>query len=100
MYGDSGMTILIIAIHKFFNILILLIIAKAIMSWFVRNPYDRLGRVYTVLGQITEPILAPFRMLLMRFNLLRTIDVSPILAIFALQILDSIITNVLWRLSY
>jgi YggT family protein len=94
------MTLLIYAVNKFFNILILLIVVRAVMSWFVRNPYDRLGKVYSIIIQLTEPILAPFRNLLVRFNLVRTIDISPILAMFALQIINSIIVNILWRLSF
>ena len=93
-------TLLISAVNLFIQILIYLIIGRAILSWFVRNPYDTLGRIYTMVCQVTEPMLAPCRRLLGRFNMMGTIDLSPVLALIGLEIIRRIILNILWTLRF
>lgn len=94
------MGVLISAINLFFEVLILLILGRAILSWFVRNPYDTLGKIYSMILQITEPILAPCRRLLARFGMMGSIDFSPILALIGLNIIRKIIVSILWSLSF
>lgn len=93
-------TLLISAVNLFFQILIYLILGRAILSWFVRNPYDTLGKIYSMVIQITEPMLAPCRRLLARFNMMGTIDFSPILALIGLEIIRRIVLNILWMLRF
>ena len=85
--------ILINAVNIFFQVLIYIIFARIIMSWFIRNPYA--NKISVILIQLTEPILAPFRKLMGRFGANYGIDFSPILALIALQILNQIIVTVL-----
>ena len=92
--------VLISAVNLFFQILIYLILGRAVLSWFVRNPYDTLGKIYTMINQITEPMLAPCRKLLARFNMMGTIDFSPILALIALTVINRVIVNILWTLRF
>lgn len=94
------MGVLISAINLFFEVLILLILGRAILSWFVRNPYDTLGKIYSLVIQITEPILAPCRRLLARFGMMGTIDFSPILALIGLSIIRRIIISILWTFNF
>lgn len=89
------MIVLMNAIDTFFQILVYLILGRAILSWFVRNPYGSLYKVYSAIIQITDPILAPCRKLLARFGMGGTIDFSPILAIIGLSVINSIIINIL-----
>jgi YGGT family. len=89
------MYVLIHAINLFFQLLIYLILGRAILSWFVRGPYGSLYKVYSVILQITEPILAPCRNLLARFGLNGMIDFSPIVAIIGLSVLNGLILNIL-----
>jgi len=89
------MIVLMNAIDTFFQILVYLILGRAILSWFVRNPYGSLYKVYSAIIQITDPILAPCRKLLARFGMGGTIDFSPILAIIGLTVINSIIINIL-----
>lgn len=89
------MIVLMNAIDTFFQILVYLILGRAILSWFVRNPYGTLYKVYSAIIQITDPILAPCRKLLARFGMGGTIDFSPILAIIGLSVINSIIINIL-----
>jgi YggT family protein len=76
------------------NLLIILIIARAILSWLpeVRMRYRPL---IGWIDRITDPILQPFRQLISPH---RTggIDLSPILAIFAIQILWRIIIDLVY----
>ncbi len=94
------MIVLMNAINTFFQILVYLILGRAILSWFVRNPYGTLYKIYTAIIQITDPILAPCRKLLARFGMGGTIDFSPILAIIALTVINGIIINILRMLMF
>lgn len=81
------------AIKLLFDVLYWLIIARIILSWVVRNPYNK---YYAILGQITEPILAPFRNLLFKIGGGKYgIDFSPILALLALQIVRNILIRLI-----
>lgn len=85
--------ILIKAVNMFFQLVVMIIFARIIMSWFVRNPYN--NKFYTTLIQITEPILAPCRRLLGRFGATYGIDFSPILALVAINFINMIIVRAL-----
>jgi YggT family protein len=61
------------------DIYILLIIIRAVFSWFAPNPGNQFYRTLVVL---TEPVLAPIR----RIIPLPGIDISPIIAILLIQI--------------
>ncbi|HML38003.1 MAG TPA: YggT family protein [Bacillota bacterium] len=87
--------ILIRAVNFFIQLLIYLILAGAILSWFARGPYGSLYQIYSVINRITEPILAPCRRLLYRFGLGGTVDFSPVLAILLLSLLDRVIISIL-----
>lgn len=89
------MLILMRAVNFFFQVLIYLILARAIMSWFVRSPYGGLYKAYSTIIQITEPILAPCRKLLLRFGMGGTIDFSPIVAIIGLTVINGVIINIM-----
>jgi YggT family protein len=95
---DDMTAILISAVGLFYKLLVYLILGRAVLSWFVRNPYDTVGKIYNVIIQITEPILAPCRKLLSRFGLMGMIDLSPILALIALSVIYRILLSVLWTL--
>ncbi|AOT68435.1 YggT family protein [Geosporobacter ferrireducens] len=81
------------SVDYFFRVLDFLIIARIIMSWINLNPY---GSVYKLVHQLTEPILAPFRNLLIRLGIGGGfIDFSPILAVFTLSIVRNFIISLL-----
>jgi YggT family protein len=81
------------SIDRFFTLLNFLIIARIILSWLNVNPYSTIPRL---IYQLTEPILAPFRKLLFRFGIGGyMIDFSPILAVFALGFLRTLILLIL-----
>jgi YggT family protein len=68
----------------------MLIFARVIMSWFIRDLNNPIARF---IYNMTEPILAPFRELLNKFGIGGMLDFSPILALLTLQVLSSIIIS-------
>lgn len=78
-----------IAIFYFIQGLYFLIIARAILSWFIR---DLRNPVVRFIYDITEPLLSPFRTLLQKLGLGGTmIDFSPILLFIFLNMLSRFI---------
>lgn len=71
------------------TILYIAVIARALFSWFdpqFRNPIGRL------LFDVTEPILRPIRSIMPRLGM---IDISPIVAIFLIYIVQRLLRNIL-----
>src|SRR5438034_11008841 len=79
----------------FISVYVLIIFAYIIMSW-VRVPYSPwLNRIQRFLYDVCEPYLRIFRRLLPSFG---PLDLSPIVAIVALFLLDRVITSILDQL--
>jgi YggT family protein len=97
----GGLTVLADAIssienfvHVFILVYTLLIFGYIITSW-IRLPYSPwLNRIQRFLYDVCEPYLRVFRRLLPPFG---PLDLSPILAIISLTILDRLITAILER---
>jgi YggT family protein len=84
---------LFLAVEVVFQVASLAILARVILSWLpmagIRiDPYHPLIRI---LYQITDPILEPIR----RFATFGMIDFSPIVALFLLQIIRSLLETLL-----
>lgn len=77
------------------QLMVLLILASVIVSWAILfravSPYKPWVRT---LSRLTDPILEPFRRLAPPRKL-GGLDISPLIAIFVIQILE----NVLWNLG-
>jgi len=73
----------------FFDIITFAIIARVLMSWL---PSGGGGRAKMILRDITEPIMAPFRRIIPRIGM---IDISPIVVIILLDIVKTIILQLL-----
>ena len=69
------------------TVLIVAIIARALLSWFIRDPRNPL---MDFLITITEPILAPIRSVMPRGLM---IDLSPIIAIILIQVLTRVLLS-------
>lgn len=87
------MGLLISFLIKFINFYEFVIIAEALLSWFIQ---DRTNDIMNLLRTITSPVLEPIRRLQYKFFGNVPIDISPILALFALQI----VTQLLRELAY
>ena len=77
---------MIYLVQRLANIYIILIILRAVLSWFAVDPYNPL---YRFLISITEPVLAPIRRILPFSG----IDLSPFIAILLIQILMNLLTG-------
>ncbi len=76
---------LITFVRLLVTILQIAIIGRAILSWFPVSPTSPL---VSILNEITEPVLAPLRRVVPRIGM---IDISPMVAIFVLYIIQSVI---------
>ena len=82
-------------VDVFIGVYILLILAFIIMSW-IRMPYSVwLNRIQRFLHDVCEPYLRIFRRLLPAFG---PLDLSPIVAVISLVLINSIIQTVLDQL--
>ena len=79
MFGYGSVAVSIISLLDFLlSVYTLLILVRAILSWFSISPYNR---YYILLIRATEPVLAPLR----RIIPMQGIDVSPIIAILLID---------------
>ena len=72
--------------------LVLAIVGRALLSWFVRDPGG--NPLMKLLIDITEPILSPIRRALPQTMM---IDLSPLIAIIAIQVLWQIVLTLATR---
>ncbi len=78
-------------IDTFFFALNLAILARVLLSWVQVDPYNPLVQL---LFQVTEPILEPFRRVIPSVGM---IDISPVVAIIVLQIVQQVLMSTLLR---
>ncbi len=76
-----------------FTLLSFAIIARALISWVPVDPYNPAVRF---LDQITDPIIAPLRRVIPPIG--GAIDITPIVALILLQVLQTIVHNTLLSL--
>ena len=82
------MTILAEIIHRVFQLLILIVIVQAFLTWFM-DPYHPVRRF---LDRFVSPILTPIRRIIPPIG---GIDISPIVLIVILEVIDTILMRVL-----
>ena len=88
-------TILITTIYWFAQVLSTALLLRAIMSWFVRDPYSTLGKIYMLVIRFTEPMVEPCRRLLAKLNLnTGMLDFSVLLAFFMIEILRNVAISI------
>ena len=79
------------------NILVWIVLLRAIMSWFRPDPRSSGGEIYyrilNVLFQLTEPMLQPLRQLLPTGGM--GIDLTPLILLLILQFLRQFIWSLL-----
>jgi YggT family protein len=73
---------------------IVVLFVRIILTWFPTDPWSGLGRFERVLGRVTDPVLAPIRRVLPPLRVGGGgIDLSPIVALVALEVLVSILRS-------
>jgi len=75
-----------------FQVLFLAILGRALLSWFPVRPGNPFFLLAVILHQITEPILGPLRRIIPTIGM---IDISPIVALFLLQIVQTVLLKAL-----
>lgn len=93
------MGILITAINLFFQVVTTLIVIYCLLSWFAMSG-GGLSRAYMRLGDLLEPLIAPWRSITRGLTYRIGIDFAPVLAIFALEVINTLIVRVLIRILY
>ena len=78
-------------ITVFFNLLGFAILARILLSWI---PSVNNAGIKSFLFSVTEPVLGPFRSIIPRIGM---VDISPIVAIIALDVVESML---LYLVSY
>jgi len=91
------MGLLISAVSGFAQILMLLLAGRAISSWFARSG-GMAYRVYQFLSTLTEPIVAPCRLITSKFNT-GMLDLSVLLAFFLVIIVRDLLIRLLWMFA-
>ena len=82
--------ILIKAVNWFADILVLLLVLRALLSWFVRDRFSMIGKFYEMTISLTEPIVEPIRRVMSRFNT-GMLDFSVLIAFFCIRIIASLV---------
>lgn len=75
-----------------------LILIRVLLSWINMDPYRPTisHPLVRMLQQVTDPVLAPLRRLIPPIG--GAVDISPVVALFALEILRRVITSALLSL--
>jgi len=89
------MFVIINAINILFRIYSYIILARIFISWL---PVDRTNPIIKLIYQITEPVLAPFRIILPLGGM--GIDLSPIIVFFLLNLLRTSLIRLIVNLYY
>ncbi|WP_192647563.1 YggT family protein [Sphingopyxis sp. OAS728] len=89
-------------VHIILTVLWWFIIAQAVMSWLIAfnviNTHNQfVGQLWMVLDRITEPLYRPFRRIMPDFG---GLDLTPMLVLIIIIILDGPVLNYLARLAY
>ena len=89
------MYLLINIINNLFRIYSYIILARIFLSWF---SVDRTNPIVRLIYQLTEPVLAPFRVILPLGGM--GIDLSPIIVYFLLNLLRTALVRLIVNLVY
>ena len=80
-------------IRIFLEVLSFFIFIRVILSWFIMSTRNRVViTIYQIFHQITEPILGPLHKIIPNIGM---IDITPIVAIILLYIIDMVLARTL-----
>ena len=80
-----------VALQYLINIIVWVIIAKAMLSWF---PGAQNSKLYNMLDQFTEPVEAPVRKVFGKY-MSGPLDFTPMISIVVLMIVENLISKFL-----
>ena len=74
------------------NLYLILLFARIILSWFPVSPGGAMAQVFSFLYTVTEPVLGPVRRAIPPIGMGGMgFDLSPIIVIFGVQILERVV---------
>lgn len=88
------MFILVKAVSLFFDVLYFLILLRVLISWI--PGINRYSTWVRMIDDLTDPIMQPIQRFTYRYINLGMIDISPIIAIFVLNIIRNIIMRMIF----
>ena len=80
------------------NILVLLLLARTVLSWVMLSNYRRnsgIANAYKILFKLTETIVRPVRTFISRFVNFGPLDVAPLVTFFIILFISRILTRLL-----
>jgi len=83
---------LIRAVSFLFDVWTIALLARVFLSWVNISPYHPIVKI---LNTVTEPILGPLRRVIPPIGMM---DISPIVAILLVQVLERLVITALWNL--
>ena len=86
------------AILLFSDIFVWALFIRAICSWFARDQYSTVGKIYMALIRFTEPVVAPCRKALSRLNT-GMFDFSVLLAMILVQAVARLLVTIILRIG-
>ena len=78
--------------HRLIQFVVLIVIIQVVLSYFM-DPYQPVRRF---MDRVVEPMLLPIRRIVPPIGM---VDLSPLILIIALQILDMIISRILYSFA-
>jgi len=74
------------------NLYLILLFARIILSWFPVSPGGTMAQIFSFLYTVTEPVLGPVRRAIPPIGMGGMgFDLSPIIVIFGVQILERVV---------
>ncbi len=89
------MSLLISFVNVLFWLLNLAIFVRVVLSWLNPNPYNP-NPLVSLVYQITDPVLEPLRRIV---PMIGPLDITPIVALFLLSMLQQIILRFLYAVA-
>jgi YggT family protein len=83
------------AVHWFCEILIFLLVLRALMSWFAGSGSSPVTSIYRFAVELTEPIVAPIRKAMSRFNT-GALDFSVLVAFLLIEVVESLVMRLIF----
>jgi YggT family protein len=77
-----------------FTVFSLILLARALVSWFIQDPYSP---IVQFLHRVTEPVLAPIRRVIPPVGMM---DLSPMVALILVIVVQRILTQIIISLFF
>lgn len=92
--GLSGLIVLL------FNLYTLIVLVRVVFSWLPHRRYGSgVAQVGIIAYKLTEPLLAPIRRILWRYQGGMQVDFSPMVLLVVLMLIERLLVNLVGRVA-